>query len=146
MVWDHLVLTNNLFMPMGWRFRDGEVGDLLLRLPAIPKEIHATTPNAKLRIKWVTASTDVATAIALALKVSDRIPGETYDPSTFDFDTTATDTSAGAGLVNEVDIALSTGGGLNLSGGRELIAFLRRNSGLAADILITSVLFIADKQ
>lgn len=147
-VWDHLSLTNNKFVPSGWRLRDTEHAELLLRLPVIPSDIHTTTPNAKARIKWVTASTDVASAIKLFLRMSDVLPDtDTYDPAAWDMDVNATDTSGAAGRANSLDIAIS---GPSLAAGRELIGVLARNAGdasdvLAADIIITGVLFVADK-
>ena len=147
--WDHLTLTNNLWMPGGWRFRDGDHGRLLLYLPAIPAEIHATTPNGKIRIRWVTASAS-GNAIKLYLDASDVEPDvDSYDPAAFDYSNGLTDTSAGAGICNTRTFDLST---INLAAGREIIAVLRRDrqtpdasDTLAADILVTSVLFVADK-
>lgn len=144
-VWDHLTLTNNHFMVSGWRMRDTEIARVNLYLPAIPSGLHGT-PNAKLRVRWVTASAS-GSAWKLFVRLSDVLVGtDTYDPTTFDLETDATDTSPGAGRSNDFDFTIT---GPNLSAGRELIGYLERNAGdvadvLAADIVIPEVLFIAD--
>jgi len=144
---DHITLTNNLVNPFGVRFRNGEIADLILWLPIIPPEIHATTPNGKIRVLWTTSSSDVVNAVKFFLDVKVVASGGTVDPAAWDFSTTTTDTSDGAGLLSLRTIDLTA---LALPAGNSIIARLRRDSGdaadlLGSDVLILGALFVADK-
>jgi len=148
-IWDQMTLVNNLWMPAGYRFRDGDHGRLLLHLPRVPQGIHLTVPNAIVRLRWVTASAS-GNACKFYLDLSDILAGtDSYDPAAFDFSAGLTDTSPAAGRCNELDFAIT---GANPQPGRELIAVLRRdratpdaNDSLAADVIVTSICFHADK-
>ena len=148
-VWSHLTLSNNVHMSGGWLMRNAEVADLNIDLPVpIPTNINAT-PNGKIRICWLTSSSDTSNAVKFFCGISDVVENsDSVDPSAFDMaiSTNVTDTSGGAGILNTVDVTVS---GPTLSAGRHLIGLIRRDSTdagdtLAADVYVTRVLFVAD--
>lgn len=144
---DHLTQTTNGFMPIGWRFKDAEEAELLIYIPCIPTEIHATTPNGKVRISWCTASSSTNNVKWFVALNDIAANSDSYDPAAWDMDTSGTDANNGAYVCNSVDVAIS---GPSLTAGRQLVGTIRRDADdaadtLAADVLLTSVLFVADK-
>jgi hypothetical protein len=147
-IWDVASeLANNPFYPEGWRFKEGEQGNLLGCIDELP--ILNGTPAAKLRVRWLTPSAS-ANPWKLYVGASVVIPDtDSINPASFAVELNGTDTSGAAARLNQFDISLSTLSGIQ--GGRALIFRFRRDrqtpdaaDTLAADVLIKSVLFVAD--
>ncbi len=141
-VWSQLNISPNTHSPGGWLFRNGETADLngSLAVP-IPGFVNAT-PAGKLRIRWVTSSSDTSTTVTFTVKLESISPNSTVvNVSTFDVDTTVNDTNNGAGVENEAELALS---GITLSSGRGVRLLLRR-AGTTFDVLVTSVYLVCDE-
>lgn len=153
---EHLSLSNNIYRVPVFFFKTGETARLNITLPVIPPEIHATTPNAKCRIKWGTTLSDTTNAVKWFVKLYSVVWDDaayTLDPSSGDFsganglDTSVTDVSLGAGKPNQCEVTI--GNALAVAG-RALIGIVERNDGDAGDTLsgsvgIVRVEFIADK-
>lgn len=142
--WTAPAATNNNHVAGGWIGRSGELVNYCFRSSApIPTDINAT-PAGKLRFKWFTLSANTTDAVTFTAWISDVVKNvDTYDVGTFDqVAATVADTSNGAGIENECEIAIS---GPTLSSDRMLVGVIRKEtSGLAADIYISEVLFVAN--
>ena len=144
--YDNITSPANTHIREGWRMPNSVVSDLNIEQD-VPQGIHAT-PNGKVQIDWLTASTDVANAVKFFVKLSDVVKNtDPVNPSTFDLDTSVTDVSNGAGILNTCEVSIT---GASLTAGRGLTGVIRRDAGdvgdtLGADVIVVKVRFVADK-
>jgi hypothetical protein len=147
--WDHLTLTNNTRMEAGWRCRDDEIADINGRLTRpIPSNINGT-PAGKVRLHWVTASSSTNNCKWFVYLVDGAYNTDTVDPAAWDDSLTVIDANNGAGIPNECDVTISSA---TLTSGRGVWLLFRRDATvgesqdtLAADVLLTDALLIADE-
>lgn len=141
--------ANNVNMPRAWAMPDTVAVNYQGQLAfPIPSWVNAV-PAAKVYLRWLTRSADVANATKFFVYVKDIQPEtEDTDFASWDDSLTVLDTSTGAGEVNECFVSISTAAVVS---GRELYFRIRRNKpGDAADQLsaVTYMLkawLIADK-
>jgi len=111
----------------------------------VPTNINAT-PNAKLRIHWVTGDTNTSNAVKFTVKAFDVIFNTTSVDGAFDETLTVTDQSNGQYVENECEVALSV---TSITSGKGVRFLVTRDPAdasdtLGADVLITEVLLVAD--
>lgn len=145
--WDQLTQTTNLHQAGGWRFRNGEIADINGKLSRpIPSNINVV-PAGEIRVHWVT---DTATAndVKFFIYVIDIAYNTTsVDPAAWDDSLTVVDANSGQYIENECSVSIVTA---TLTSGRGLRMLMRRDSTdpadtLAADVIVTDVLLIADQ-
>ena len=143
-LWAQANIAPNDHMAAGWLMQSTVTADLNVSLATpIPTFIHAT-PNGRLKIRWVTSSSDTATSRTFTVKLESINPNSTVvNVATFDIDTTVVDTSNGAGVENEVELALASGS-LTQTAGRGIRGVIRV-VGATYDLYITSIRYTADK-
>lgn len=112
----------------------------------IPADIHAT-PAGKLKLRWVTASADTSGTARFSVAVFDVNPNATSTASAADETLTVTDASNGQYIENECEVALSA---TTQSSGRVIRFVITRDPAhgsdtLAADIILTDALYVADR-
>lgn len=151
---EQFVGANGIVAIPVWSFKSGETADLVVFLPAIPPEIHASTPAASIDIEWATLLTDTTNAVKWYVKLYSLIwdnASYTLDPSAADFtaglDSSVTDISLGASKPNRCSLAIPNAMAV---AGRGLLGLIRRNDNDAADTLAGTVgvitpLFVATK-
>lgn len=151
---DLLVLSSQIVTVPIWAFNSGETGDLNVVLPAIPPEIHATTPNAKIRILWGTALADTTNSVTWFVKLYSFLWDDatyTLDPVSGDFsganglNSFVTDISLGAGKPNRCELAIPNAMAV---ANRGIIGLITRNDGsdpLTGKVGLIRALFVADK-
>lgn len=106
------------------------------------------TPNGKLRIFWLTNDTNTTNAVKFTVSLSDvAFNTDVVAPAAHDqASSTVTDVSNGYSVENSCDVTIS---GPSLTAGRGLVLRVMRDPGdasdtLAADVMITRVLMVAD--
>lgn len=148
-VFTHVAGSNAIHKPKGWLMSYQEACDLQID-GVIPVQTNvAGSPNAKLRIQWITASTDTTSTVRFIVGLFDAQPDTTsLDPSSFDDSVNADDVSNGAYVLNEIDATIST---TSIVSGRDIRGRIRRDAvgeatdTLAADVYIVGIFLVADK-
>lgn len=146
-VWDSFAPSAGKTSEEGWKFPSGGTGEVRVHLPRVPQEVHATTPNPKLRIQWVT---DQAAANAVKFFVDLKVvavDSGSYNYATYDLSTTTTDTNQGAHQDHQVDVDISA---LSFVNGDRIDGVIKRVDGdagdtLSGDVIVPSLIFVADK-
>src|SRR5574341_69350 len=143
-LWAQANISPNTHMAAGWLMQSTVTSDLnVSRSTPIPTYINGT-PNGKLKIRWVTASTDTTTSRTFTVMLKSIAPNSTLvNIKTFDIDTTVNDTNNGAGVENEVELALPSGSLTQTS--RRGIRGVIRVVGSTYDLYITLIRYTADK-
>lgn len=147
--YDVLNQTNDLFNPAGVVCADTLKVDIcFISCAPVPADVNVT-PAGKIRVAWITTSTDTTSPIQILPYVNDVVDSGSLDPSAWDDTTAVTDTSAGACLRNEKDVTLTT---TTLTSGKWVYGVIQRdaqvantNDTLAASITITDITLVMDK-
>jgi hypothetical protein len=112
----------------------------------VPADINAT-PAGKIKLRWVTASADTSSTVRFSVAVFDVTLNTTSTASAADETLTVTDASNGQYVENECEVSLSA---TTQSAGLGIRFVVTRDPAngsdtLAADIIITDVLYVADR-
>lgn len=112
----------------------------------VPADINAT-PAGKIKIRWATTSADTSGTARFSVAVFDVTLNTTSTASAADETLTVTDASNGQYVENECEVSLSA---TAQSAGRVIRFVITRDPShgsdtLAADVVITDVLYVADK-
>ena len=147
--WDQLTQTNNNHQAAGWRCRDAEIADINAALSRpIPADIHGT-PAGKIRLHWLTDSASGNNCKWFVFCSDIAYNVTSVDPASWDDSISVIDANNGQYIENECDVSIATS---TLTSGRGLRLLIRRNATagetqdtLAADVLLTEAIFIANK-
>lgn len=112
----------------------------------IPADINAT-PAGKIKIRWATTSTDTSGTARFSVAVFDVALNTTSTAASADETLTVTDASNGQYIENECEVSLSA---TTQTSGRGIRFVITRDPAhgsdtLAADVVITDVLYVADR-
>jgi hypothetical protein len=147
--WGQMPSSDSKHNPQGFRLSYTAAvnvhGEALEEVP----DTVAGTPNGKVRIQWLTESSDVSNAVKFQVRVKSLTKNTSPIAFTSWDDTLSiTDVSNGAGYLNECEVSIATA---SLAAGQEIILLITRDKPgdaadqLAADVWLRKAVLVADK-